>query len=773
MLQVALTRIFSVMLWSHYTFLAISIALLGFGAAGSYLSLQRSEHSESELRRLLARSSLLFGAVAVVSVLLVTRLDLETTHIFRPSGIFKMAGMYILAALPFFFAGLAICRMLSAYRSQVNTIYFADLTGAGFGALGVTLLLDGIGAPATILVACTLAAGASLLFAGSERHWSGIAGALGFAALSVVVATLDPWTVPVARSKALATEKRAVVDTRWSLHGRIDVLESTERPLSFGSGVSRQLYDRHADYRTFYMDGSNPSRMIRYDQDLWFLQRLLTAAPYNLGLEKPAVLIIGSGGGIDTMAALQYGARSVTAVEINPVTVELVRSHYADYVGHIFDNPKVRLVAREGRHFLTVDDSRYDLIRLTGVDTRAAAAIGANSMDHVYLYTRQAIRDLYSHLSENGIVAISRPDGWQSLRLVNVMLEELATDDAECVAECLVVLSNGRWNDHLLRRRPYLPEEVEALRSWAKDSKLQVLYPHQPGNARKASYDKLLGPSAKERKSFVENHRRDLLAVTDDRPFFFERFSLGSVLESLIRFDFKSVKQSAFPPLIMAFLQAIVLGVFFILYPLWRNRAGAEPADRRWWTLGYFSLLGLGFILTEMVFIQKYMILLGGPAYAMSVTLFAILVFGGLGAFTARHLAITSPRVVVVAPVAVVVMLALSAWFLERGMPELLGFGFSARVALGIATLAPVSFTLGLPFPVGIRILDARAPQLISWAWACNGCLSVVGSVLGVMISMEWGFSTTLAVAAGCYVIGAVCLGLMVSGRSVSSQAVP
>jgi hypothetical protein len=129
------------------------------------------------------------------------------------------------------------------------------------------------------------------------------------------------------------------------------------------------------------MDGSNPSRMIRYDQDLWFLQRLLTAAPYSLGLEKPAVLIIGSGGGIDTMAALQYGARSVTAVEINPVTVELVRSHYADYVGHIFDDPKVRLVAREGRHFLTVDDSRYDLIRLTGVDTRAAAAIGGHGSD--------------------------------------------------------------------------------------------------------------------------------------------------------------------------------------------------------------------------------------------------------------------------------------------------------------------------------------------------------------------------------------------------------
>jgi len=753
MLEVALTRVFSVMLWSHYTFMVISTALLGFGAAGALLAVRPKMEGEDRIRRSLSRLSLAFSITTLAAVMASTRLGFDPTKILTsPGDTLKLCLVYTFTAVPFFFAGLAICRLLTVSSAQVNTLYFADLVGGGIGALVVTFLLNWIGAPATVVAACTLAVAAGLLFGGFKRRATGPAWAAALVVLMAVVAVSDPWRIPVAPTKSMHHLKDHVAETRWSLHGRVDVLDSLEQPLSFGSGVSDELFSRRAWYRTLFIDGTNPSRLIRYDQDRWFVNRMLTAGPYYAGLEKPKVLIIGSGGGVDVLLSEEHGRSGVTAVEINPATVGIVSRDYGDYIGGIFTRPDVTLLSMEGRHFLTLDENRYDLIRLTGVDTRAASAIGANALDDVYLYTMEAIGDFYRHLTPDGMLAISRVQGWETARLVNIMVHALERAGEQGIAERMIVVNNGRWSDMMLRRRPFTRDEAASLARWAAEARHTVIY--DPFEHRGGRILKILTRGEAERQESYRLAKRNLRPVTDDSPFFFEMQTLGQVLGNVTRLEFSHSGFSGYLILLVALVQATLLAALFILVPLWRiRRAPGGVVRGKPWVVAYFSLLGLGFILAELVYIQKFTIILGGPAPSMAVTLFSILVFSGLGAYFARRVSVTSAAAPAVALAVVFLMLGLSLLHIRWGLHLLLGFGFPMRVLLTVASLAPVCFALGFPFPLGIRLLDRGARQLIPWAWAGNSCFTVIGSVLCVIVSMNWGYSSALTMAAACYLL--------------------
>jgi hypothetical protein len=251
--------------------------------------------------------------------------------------------------------------------------------------------------------------------------------------------------------------------------------------------------------------------------------------------------------------------------------------------------------------------------------------------------------------------------------------------------------------------------------------------------------------------------------------------TLGQVLGNVARLEFSHSGFSGYLILLVALAQAALLAALFILVPLWRIRRGAGAGGRgKPWVVFYFSLLGLGFILAELVYIQKFTIILGGPAPSMAVTLFSILVFSGLGAFFARRVPVTSAAAPAVALAVVFLMLGLSLLHIRWGLPLLLGFGFPMRVLLTVVSLAPVCFALGFPFPLGIRLLDRGAPQLIPWAWAGNSCFTVIGSVLCVIISMNWGYTSALALAAACYLLATPAVYLFAGsvGTSGASGAV-
>ncbi|MBW2315788.1 MAG: hypothetical protein JRH10_16560 [Deltaproteobacteria bacterium] len=753
MLEVALTRIFSVMLWNHYTFLVISTALLGFGTAGSIAAISKFDDSAEATRRFLALHCTLFGVATIVCVMLVTRLDVEPAKILADrSNALKMVAMYLLSATPFFFAGLAICRLFTLHAAQINTLYFADLVGAGIGAMAMPFLLENIGAPTTVVLACATGTAAAVAFAGGAGRWLHGGAAAGFLALSAFVLSADPWVVHPPMSKPLRLLEDKILHSQWSLHARIDVLETRKIPLNFGGGVSPDLY-RPVAYRTIYMDGSNPSRLIEAGQDPWFLERVVTAGPYQVAKPEPKVLIIGSGGGIDTLVARHHGASHVTAVEINPKTVELVTERFADYIGDPFSEPEVELIAAEGRHFLTLDDGRYDVVRLTGVDTAAAGASAGNALDTAYIYTVEAIRELWEHVAPGGVLGIHRASHWQTRRVVSILAAGLETEGIESLADRTFIVSNKRWSDVIVGKEPFSRAQIAALTAWAKESRLPVYY--DPFENRGGELERLVRSTPEERDLLIRVSRANIEPTTDDSPYFFEAISLGALWRYWEGPAVLRTPNSGYLILFLTLIQAGILAAIFIVLPLVRLGGLRGRIAGNGWLIPYFSMLGLGFILVELVFIQKYMIVVGGPARAMSVTLFTVLVFGGLGAYFSQRIALDSRAAVVGSVGAVVGMVLLSLVFLRFGLPTVLGLGATARMAVGILVLAPVSFTLGLPFPLGVRLLERGSPDLVPWAWACNGFLTVIGSVLCLILSMAAGYTAALVLAAVCYGVAA------------------
>jgi hypothetical protein len=115
--------------------------------------------------------------------------------------------------------------------------------------------------------------------------------------------------------------------------------------------------------------------------------------------------------------------------------------------------------------------------------------------------------------------------------------------------------------------------------------------------------------------------------------------------------------------------------------------------------------------------------------------------------------------VLVLLPVAVLLI----AFAVPPITTELIGLPLGVRLLLAIVFIAPVAFLMGVPFPVGIRAAGAQDPKLIPWAWAANGCASVVGSVSAVLGAMLAGFSVMLLVAGGVYVVA---IGGMVAMRA-------
>ncbi|NNL68039.1 MAG: hypothetical protein HKP30_17455, partial [Myxococcales bacterium] len=577
-----------------------------------------------------------------------------------------------------------------------------------------------------------------------------------FLALAVFVHQADPWTVHPPPSKPLRPLESKVMHSQWSLHARIDVLETRRIPLNFGGGVSPPFFDPVA-YRTIYMDGSNPSRLIEAGQDPWFLDKVVTAGPYAVAKPGPKVLIIGSGGGIDTLVARHHGASHVTAVEINPKTVELVTGRFAEYIGDPFSDPNVELHAAEGRHFLTLDDGRYDVVRLTGVDTAAAGASAGNALDTAYIYTVEAIQELWEHVAPGGVLGIHRASGWQTRRVIAILAAGLEAEGVPTLADRTFVATNERWSDVIVGKEPFTREQVAALTAWAESAKLPIYY--DPFTPRPGELDRMIRSSREDRERLISVSAANLEPTTDDSPFFFEALSLRTLWKHWGKLDVLRTPNSGYLVLFLTLIQAAILAAIFIVLPLIRLGGVRGRIAGRGWLIPYFSMLGLGFILVELVFIQKYMIVVGGPARAMSVTLFTVLVFGGLGAYFSQRIDLASRRAVVGTLWAVVVMVLLSLLFLRFGLAPVLGLGSAARIAVGIAILAPVSFSLGMPFPLGVRLLNRGSPDLVPWAWACNGFLTVIGSVLCLIVSMAAGYTSAMLLAAVCYAIAAVAVG--------------
>ena len=773
--EIALTRIFAVTQGYHFAFLAISLALLGFGASGTALTIVPALASR-DIRPLMAGAGLLFAVTAIGGLYLTNVLPFDAyTLLWEPSQLAYLALYYLALAVPFFFAGTIVGACLAKHPAHAGVLYGTNLVGAGFGCLLSVVFPLFVGAAGSVVVAGAIALMGAAAMAGRELSrpaWlvPGIL-AVGVVAAAVVLGVTDLKLSPYkAVNQALRHEGASKAWSRWNAFSLVEVIESGS--IHAAPGLSFAFQGELPPQTALAVDGDNLSPMSAVPpEDADFTEYLPTSLVYRL-TDRPAALVIEPGGGLDVLTALHNGAESVTAVISNPLVVEAVRERFQDHAGGILSRPGVTVVGEGPRSYLHRADERSDVIQVSLADSFRPVLAGAYGVSENYLYTVEAFESYYSRLTPDGFLSVTR---WaqtppsEGVRVVSVAVEALERLGVES-AEHMAVIRSLQTITLIVKRSPLDDADIDAVRRFAEG--LQYDLVHLPGieasdvnrfsvHPTPAYHDTVKAIlDAGARKGLYSGYGHDISPVSDERPFYFHLFrwsQTAEILRSLGR-TFQPFGGAGFLIVLGSLVVAVAAAGAFILLPLLfrkdvSNSGGSQAgAIGRLWPFIYFAGLGLGFLWVEIPLLQRFILYLDQPAYAFATVLFGVLVWSGVGS-------LASDRMRVSMAVAVSVVVALSVLY-AYGLPPVfdatLGLPFVGRLALGVALLAPLGAAMGVPFPRAIRMLGEQAPALVPWAWAVNGSTSVVSAILATVLALSFGFTWVILGGATAYLTAAL-----------------
>jgi Spermine/spermidine synthase domain len=763
MTELALTRIFSVTMYYHFAFLAISIALFGLSASGVAVYLLRRRLASIETRVLLAIVATAHALATLVALACLVRMRVGLNY--SRENLELMLAIYALAALPFFTGGGVMSVAFSRMTERINVLYAADLIGAAAGCLALIPLLNWLGAPGVVIMAAGLSAIAAVAFAPAARRRGFAAAACGLLAVAALAQTSGVAPFDLVDTKGHVGDR--VLFSKWNSFSRVAVYDRPHGDWSlsptFAGARAASLFmdiDSAASTPILKVAGGIP--------DASYLRYELTAIGYHLAERKDGfnALVIGPGGGRDLLSALVFGASHVDGVEINPIIArDVMLDHFRDYSGGIYANPRVTIHVDDGRNFVRRSQSKYDVIQASLVDTWAATAAGAYTLTENSLYTKEAFGEYLDHLTDDGVLSITR---WvfDGLRLVSLAQEACAERGLD-PSQHLAIVRYDRVATFLLKRQPFTPADVAQLRNLSEDLGFVVLYapgvPPAPSaedpiemqrtGTSAADYRRLI--LASNREQFLSAYPLDESATTDDRPFFFHTTRLRDQLQ--VAFGRSMLFGNGLSALMTLIAISAALVVLFVIGPL---LIGGERPHRGWgrWLM-YFGALGAGFMLLEVALLQRFVLLLGHPVYSLTVTLFSLLLGTGLGSLVSRRVAQARVHTVTIrALVGIAIVACGAAVGLARLVDAGVAWTLPARIAFAVTLVAPVGFLLGMPMPGGMRLVAADRADIIPWGWGINGAFSVVGATLAVFIAMNWGFSVTLLTAAAVYTLAALTL---------------
>jgi hypothetical protein len=761
MTELALTRIFSVVMYYHFAFLAISIALFGLSASGVFAYVARRRLAERETAALLSTASLVYAACTVVSLFVLVRIRVGLNY--SPTNLALMLAIYALAALPFFTGGFVITMAISRLTPRINVVYAADLIGAASGCVVLIPLLNRLGAPGVVLAAAAMAVGAAALFA---THQARVRAVTAGALLLVVPAAGQLTGIAgfdVVDTKGHQGDR--VLFTKWNSFSRIGVYDRSHGDWSLSAAYKGPL----PDTRFMDIDSAASTPILGLASDLSnarYLRYELTALAYHLaemGGRGFKALVIGPGGGRDLASALVFGAGHVDGVEINPIIADdVMRDRFREFSGGIYTHPRIRIAVDDGRSFVRRSTEQYDVIQASLVDTWAATAAGAYTLTENTLYTVDAFNDYLDHLTDRGVLTITR---WvfDGLRLVS-LARAAADTRGWSIADRIAIVRHDRVATFLLKKTPFSREEISHLRGVSRQLGFEVLYaPNADEHAAPderwvdgtstADYARLI--RARDPEQFYAAFHADISPTDDDRPFFFHTTKLQDQFS--VAFGRSMLFGNGLSALLTLLGISGLLVVTFVLGPLaLAGRHASHPDGWLWW-LVYFGTLGAGFMLIEVALLQRFVLLLGHPVYSLTVTLFSLLLGTGLGAAWSRR--INQPSLRRAGATALMLVAAIGLGVIAVVTPLVtwaIPFSRDTRIGIAVATLVPMGIALGIPMPTGLRLLGSRAPDLVPWAWGMNGALSVLGATLAIFIAMNWGFQTTLLVASATYLVGCI-----------------
>ena len=754
MLEIALTRIFSAIAWYHFAFMVVSLALFGIGASGVYIFTRANRYSKENLLDKATKHSALFAITTVLALLIILNTPFNP-RTFDLINIIYLSVYYVASSIPFFFGGFIISLMLTYYGEIAGKTYFFDLVGAGIGAFLVVLSLELFGLNTILLIAVFGCMAAVAFSASNGMKGIGKVSVVSALLLLLLIANVYGGFIDMKTAKGKNLSDFDIIATEWNAISRVDVYTKG----AYASwGIAPSYNGTQPSALGMMIDVSAYTPIINESDPNWrtALKHDVTNAHYYV-TNSPNVLVIGSGGGRDVLGALDFGSRNVTAVEINPLIVDLVKNRFASVSGDVYNRPDVNVVVGEGRSYIERNSQKFDVIQLSLVDTWAAVTSGAYTLSENFLYTKEAFNGYLNDLSDNGMISVTRwaDPPMQMLKLVGLGTAALEEHGISNPSEHVVVIKSSDVANVIIKKSAFTEKEVSELESASSENDFTVLYaPYR--NSTGAIADLLKnGGSSQFYSDYYAANKLDISPSTDDRPFFF--YSLR-ITDSLNLFNLgmgAQLNNVGIMLLMVLLVIALFLVSMFILGPLvLKGRTGLVTHKS---ALAYFAAIGIGYISVEIALMQKFILFLGHPVYALSVILFSLLVFSGFGSYATSKVSEEKLKASIAAIMAaLIVVIAFYAFTLDRIFQLFMAQDIIVRIVVAVLLLLPLGALMGTALPAAVRILSRQKSELIAWCWGINGATSVLGSIMAVIIAMNFGFSATLITGMLAYAAAAM-----------------
>jgi SAM-dependent methyltransferase len=755
--QILITRFFSVMLYYHFAFAAISLAMLGLtrGAMEVYNNPER--YTPERVGTEFARHASWFAITGVGAMIafLCVPLVIPSDYV-----LVSLAITTIVFVRPFTASGVCITLLLTRLPYSGGWLYAADLAGAATGCLGVIFVLLMVDPVSATLGIGALAAGAgwAVVRGSGEVRSLRLSGtvALTLLATTVVHTALDAsGKAHLGVFWAKGSEQLGTLFERWNTYSRVRVTaHGVSTPFGWGFSHNPEM---NIDQDHLDIDADAGTVITRNDGDVSKLSYLKDDVINSAYLVQPSqdVAVVGVGGGRDVLSALYFGAKHIHGIEINPAIFEVLTDKFADFSGHLDRQPGVSLVNAEARSYINHSSDRYDLVQISLIDTWAATAAGGLTLTENRLYTVEAWGDFYQSLKPGGMLSVSRwyePNDHRGefYRLVAIAAEALQRRgvSAADLVNHVIALNVGGIVTVITRPDAFTPAQWQGARARLQAQDFKILL------APDVSFDYVTSTilSGNADAAFFASLPQNVSPSTDDNPFFFytSRFTdFFSKSRSTLSYN----NNAAINMTLALIVTALLACLYYIVAPFIRL-ARRTPPSVLTPPVAYFCAIGMGFMLIEISQMQRLMVFLGHPVYGLSVVLFTILLFSGIGSTTVgAHL--PRPGAVVARVAALLTTLAVAGFLTPLLTTWARSEATDMRILLSVLLLAPPAFCMGMMFPLGLSIWR-RQSELLPFYWSANGITSMLASVLGMALSIEFGIAMTYMLGICFYVVCAL-----------------
>lgn len=761
-LEVTLVRLLSVTTWYHLAFFTISAAMLGMTAGATKVYLFPNLFEKEKLSKSISNSCIYFSLSIPITLLILCLIpvDVNFTSIM---SLFALLITTLACALPFYFSGIIVSAVLTKQNLPIGKLYASDLTGAALGCLFVLGGMEFFDAPSLILLCGCFGSIAAVSF--SWREPSGIFKKVGFILFIVflLLGILNSFTLKGIRPLIVKGEKiepsTTYLKERWNSFSRIAVYKPNFLPPTYYGASQIGPQDSIEQYR-MNIDGEAATIVCKFDslKDLEYLKYDVTSIGYTIAPQGPAC-IIGVGGGRDIHTACVYLHTPIVGVEINPIFVNLLKKDFKDFAG-IANRPDINIINAEARSYLSQSTEKFSIIQMSLIDTWAATGAGAFSLSENALYTVEAWKIFLSRLEDNGIFSVSRwhssKDIGETGRILSLAVATLLQIGVKNPSENLALISANTISTLIVSRMPITKEDINKLKERTAQLGFKAVY--IPGQAASDTLleNIIFSQSPEQLTQSISGSTLNYTPPTDENPYFFNMLRLSNLRgvsksKGVVQGNLQATL-TLIALLVTLFFIASITIILPLLFKKHLAKVNVAHSPILWSGALYFSLIGCGFMLTEIALIQRLTVLLSHPIYALGILLFTLILSTGLGSMVSERIPLTKRPWMYLYPVVTACCLIGLSFLLNFLLATLITNSTIIKIIISIIVIFPMGVLMGLFFPTGMRLVNYVSSSDTAWYWALNGIFGVLCSAIAVLISIYVGISVNFYIAAACYI---------------------